>query len=69
MPEPWASVDAGAKHPGVPNDSICRWIDNKRLPAHEIGRLWKFRLSGADAWARASGEDSQQDQGGREGPR
>jgi excisionase family DNA binding protein len=56
--EPWVSVEVVAKHLGVTKDSIYRWIDHKRLPAHKIGRLWKFKLSEVDDWVRASGTSS-----------
>ena len=46
--EPWVSVDDLAKHLGVAKDSVYRWIDHKGLPAHKIGRLWKFKLSEVD---------------------
>jgi excisionase family DNA binding protein len=55
MTEPWASVDDVAKHLGVVKDSIYRWIEHRGLPAHKIGRLWKFKLSEVDAWVRAGG--------------
>jgi len=57
MTEPWASVDEVAKHLGVAKDSIYRWIENRGLPAHKIGRLWKFKLSEVDEWVRAGGVD------------
>jgi excisionase family DNA binding protein len=53
--EPWVSVDQIAEHLGVTHDSIYRWIDRKGLPAHRVGRLWKFRLSEVDDWVRAGG--------------
>ncbi len=57
MTEPWSSVDEVAKHLGVTQDSIYRWIEGRGLPAHKIGRLWKFKLSEVDAWVRAGGTD------------
>ncbi|MDH4394617.1 MAG: helix-turn-helix domain-containing protein [Limnobacter sp.] len=66
--EPWVSVDLIAGHLGVTRDSIYRWIERKGLPAHRVGRLWKFQVSEVDGWVRAGGanEDSnnldQQDQ-------
>ena len=45
MTEPWASVDDVAKHLGVAKDSVYRWIEHRGLPAHKIGRLWKFKSS------------------------
>jgi excisionase family DNA binding protein len=56
--EAWVSVDAVAKHLSVAKDSIYRWIEHKRLPAHRIGRLWKFKLSQIDEWVRAGGATS-----------
>jgi excisionase family DNA binding protein len=58
MAEPWTSVDDVARHLGVAKDSIYRWIDRRNLPAHRIGRLWKFKLSEVDDWVRAGGADS-----------
>jgi excisionase family DNA binding protein len=51
--EPWVSVDAIASHLGVARDSVYRWIERRNLPAHRIGRLWKFKVSEIDAWVRA----------------
>ena len=59
--EPWVSVEDAAKHLSVAKHSIYRWIEHKALPAHKVGRLWKFKLSEVDAWVRASGA-------GNEGP-
>lgn len=53
--EPWVSVDAVAAHIGVAKDSVYRWIDAKGLPAHRVGKLWKFKLSEVDDWVRAGG--------------
>ena len=55
MPEPWVSVDEVASHLGVAKDSVYRWIEGKSLPAHRVGRLWKFRLSEVDKWIEAGG--------------
>ena len=56
--EPWTSVEDVARHLGVAKDSIYRWIDRRSLPAHRIGRLWKFKISEVDDWVRAGGADS-----------
>lgn len=50
--ESWASVEEVAKHLGVAKDSVYRWIDHKGLPAHRMGRLWKFKISEVDEWVR-----------------
>ena len=53
--EPWVSVDEVAKHLGIVTDTVYRWIESKSLPAHRVGRLWKFKLSQVDAWIEAGG--------------
>ena len=58
--EPWMSVDQIAEHLGVTRDSIYRWIDRKGLPAHRVGRLWKFQVSEVDDWLRYGGADEAQ---------
>ncbi|MCC6897528.1 MAG: helix-turn-helix domain-containing protein [Polyangiaceae bacterium] len=55
--EPWVTVDQVATHLGVAMDSIYRWIERRSLPAHRIGRLWKFKLSDVDDWVRARGAE------------
>lgn len=53
MQERWLSVDEIAAHLGVNPDTIYKWIDRKKLPAHKVGRLWKFLASEVDAWVKA----------------
>lgn len=63
MTESWVSVEQIAEHLGVIRDSIYRWIDRKALPAHRIGRLWKFKVSEVDDWVRRGG--AQEDGAGK----
>ena len=51
----WHSVIEIAEHLGVSTDVIYRWIKDKKIPAHRLGRLWKFKPSEVDEWIR-SGE-------------
>jgi excisionase family DNA binding protein len=53
--EPWVSVDEVAKHLGIAKDTVYRWIEGCGLPAHRVGRLWKFKLTEVDGWVRAGG--------------
>ena len=55
--EPWSSVEDVSAHLGVVRDTIYRWIGSRSLPAHRIGRIWKFKLSEVDAWVRSGGAD------------
>lgn len=62
MAEPWVSVEQIAEHLGVTRDSIYRWIDRKGLPAHRVGRLWKFKASEVDDWVRTGGANDAEKQ-------
>ena len=53
--ERWVSVEEVATHLGVNKDSVYRWVDKKALPAHRVGRLFRFKLSEVDEWVRAGG--------------
>ena len=35
---------------GISRDSALKWIANKGMPAHKVGKKWKFKLSEIDAW-------------------
>jgi excisionase family DNA binding protein len=53
MEDRWLSVDEISAHLGVKRDTIYKWIDRKGLPAHKVGRLWKFRRPEVDTWVRS----------------
>jgi excisionase family DNA binding protein len=57
------SVDEVANHVGVAKDSVYRWIEAKGLPAHGVGRLWKFKLSEIDVWVHAGGAGDDEKKG------
>jgi len=53
--EPWVTAIEVAEHLGIVKDTVYRWREHKGLPAHKIGRLWKFQLSEIDEWVRTGG--------------
>ena len=53
MDNRWVSVEEVAKHLGIARDTVYRWIDKRGLPAHQVGRLWKFQLSEVDEWVKS----------------
>lgn len=46
----WLSVEEIAVYLGIKRDTVYKWIERKQLPAHKVGRLWKFRASEVDEW-------------------
>ncbi|WP_342371765.1 helix-turn-helix domain-containing protein [Propioniciclava soli] len=51
----WLSVDEICQHLGVSSDTVYRWIDRSEMPAHKMGRKWKFKREQVDAWVEAGG--------------
>ena len=51
--EAWVSLEEIARHLGVSQDTIHRWIRDRDMPAHKAGRLWKFKVSQVDKWLEA----------------
>ena len=51
----WLSVDEIAAYLGIKGATVYKWIDRKNMPAHKVGRLWKFRKEEIDQWVRAGG--------------
>ena len=54
LSENWLSIKEIAAHLGVSRDTILNWIAKENLPAHKIGKLWKFQISEVDSWIRNS---------------
>ena len=55
MEDRWLSVDEIADHLGVKRDTVYRWISERQMPGHKIGRLWKFNRVEIDEWVRTGG--------------
>ena len=51
--ERWLSVDELAVYLGIKRDTVYKWIDRRKMPAHKLGRLWKFRREEVDAWVKS----------------
>ncbi len=43
MEDRWISVDNIAEYLGIKRDTAYKWVSEKYMPAHKVGRLWKFR--------------------------
>lgn len=53
--ERWLSVDEIAEYLGVSKDTVYSWINGRGMPAHRMGRLWKFKRNQVDAWVESGG--------------
>lgn len=50
MEDRFWSVDEVSGYLGVKRDTVYKWIGRRKLPAHKLGRLWKFRKEEVDNW-------------------
>jgi len=69
MDDRWISVEEIAAYLGVKKDTIYKWIDRRKMPAHKVGRLWKFRKEEIDHWIHsggASANNNEVNQSGRD---
>ena len=55
--ERWLSVEEIARHLGVSKESIYRWLERAKIPAHRVGKLWKFKVSEVDRWVTVGGAE------------
>lgn len=53
--EKWSSMDTITDYLDVSRETVLQWINNRNMPAHKVGRQWKFKISEVDEWIR-SGE-------------
>ena len=49
------SINEICEHLGVSSDTVYKWIDKYDMPAHRMGRLWKFQKSEVDGWVKSGG--------------
>lgn len=49
----WLSVQEIAQYLGISKETVYRWLDLKKIPAHKIGKQWKFKTSEVDNWVQS----------------
>jgi len=52
--EKWLSMKEICAYLGISRDTVKKWI-KKGMPAHRVGRLWKFNVEEIDQWLKANG--------------
>lgn len=50
----YISIDEAAEYLGIKTVTLRNWIKkDEQIPAHKIGKLWKFKRSELDAWVKS----------------
>lgn len=68
MSDRWVSVEEIAEYLGVSKDTVYGWINKKDLPAHKVGRLWKFKTGEVDDWVRHGKASDDHEENASAGP-
>lgn len=56
--EAYISLEEAADYLGIKPVTLRNWIKSKKdIPAHRVGKLWKFKRSELDKWV-ASGKSA-----------
>lgn len=53
MDNRWLSIEEIGDYLGLKRDSIYKMINGREMPAHKIGRSWKFKRDEVDEWVKS----------------
>ena len=51
--EKWKSMPDLLEYLDMSRESVLEAITKRGMPAHRVGRLWKFKFSEVDEWIRS----------------
>ena len=53
--EKWINIEEAAEHLGVKVATVRSWLRKEEItiPAHKIGKQWKFKASELDKWVQS----------------
>ena len=49
----WIGIEQAAQYLDVNKDTIRNWIKKSSIPAHKVGKLWKFKKTELDEWIKS----------------
>lgn len=52
MEDRWLTVDDICKYLNVSNETTYKWIEQRGMPGHKVGRRWMFKQEEIDEWIR-----------------
>jgi excisionase family DNA binding protein len=61
MDERWLKVDDICRYLNVSNETVYKWIEQRAMPGHRVGRRWMFNRDEVDAWVRSGGAADKSD--------
>jgi excisionase family DNA binding protein len=61
MDERWLMVEDICRYLNVSNETVYKWIEQRDMPAHRVGRRWMFTQNEVDDWVRSGGASDKPD--------
>jgi len=55
MEDRWLTVDDICKYLNVTNETVYKWIEQRNMPGHRVGRRWMFKQQKVDEWVCSGG--------------
>lgn len=49
----WLGMKEITEHLGVFRETVVKWIENKRMLGHKLGKYWNFQKAEVDAWVKS----------------
>lgn len=54
----YISIDEAAEYLGIKTVTLRNWLKKDiKIPAHKIGKLWKFKKSELDLWVQSGNSE------------
>ena len=53
MDERWLSMKEISEYLGVTRETIYKWIEDRKMPGHRMGKFWKFKRDEVDVWVKS----------------
>ena len=51
--ENWIGIEEAANYLGVTKETVRNFLRKANIPAHKIGKKWKFKISELDSWVKS----------------
>lgn len=59
----WLTVDEICTYLSVSNETVYKWIEQRAMPGHRVGRRWMFKKNEVDEWVTGGGAAEKTKQG------
>jgi len=58
MEQKFLSLNQVAVYLGLSPKTLYTWVEEKRIPAYKLGRVWRFNIDEVDNFVRANSANS-----------